>query len=199
MATPLPRDEEETPTTQELVARSRVDREGAFADLYRRIAPAVYAWAALHVHAPLRATIDPEDVLQEVACRAYERFDAYDKERGDFRSWLFGFAHNVLYQALERQRSVGSLQPSRAVDLPDTATSITSRIARDEEIASFVELIHGMPEDDRRLLLYRGLEGLSHERVAKLMGLSPDAVMQRWSRLRGRLRERRLLAGFLAA
>lgn len=198
MDSPQPK-QEHSPTTEDLVARSGGDREGAFGDLYRRVAPAVFAWAALHLHAPLRAQIDPEDVLQEAACRAYERFDTYDVERGDFRGWLFGFARNVLYQAMERLRSTDVAQPTRLNSLPDTATSITSRIARDEGLAAFIAMIEKLPDEDRRLLSYRGLEGLSHERVAELMGLTPDAVMQRWSRLRARLRELRLLTDYLAA
>jgi len=198
MDAPRNRDQQ-PPTTEELFARSGADREGAFGDLYRRVAPAVYAWAALHLHAPLRAQIDPEDVLQEAACRAYERFDTYDSDLGDFRGWLFGFARNVLYQAMDRLRSTDALQPSRLNSLPDTATSITSRIARDEGVATFIEMIGKLSEEDRRLVSYRGLEGLSHERVGQLMGLSPDAVMQRWSRLRSRLREQRLVTDYFAA
>ena len=54
------------PPTEELVKLSQADRDGAFGELYRRVAPAVYAWANLHIHRALRSTLDPEDLLQEV-------------------------------------------------------------------------------------------------------------------------------------
>jgi len=61
-----------------------------FAALYGRAAPALFAWAALHVGEPLRARLDPEDVLQEVSCRAFERFDTFDPGRSSFHAWIFG-------------------------------------------------------------------------------------------------------------
>lgn len=84
-------------------------------------------------------------------------------------------------------------------ELPDTATSITRRVVRNEEIAELLKFVETLSDEDRRLVLYRGLEGLRHERVAQLMELSVDAVMQRWSRLRTRLQERGSLASFVAA
>lgn len=195
-----PGSEPNSDTTGSLAARSGDDPSGAFAGLYRRVAPALFAWASLHLHEPLRVVIDPEDVLQEVACRGYEHFGSYDPARGDFRAWMFGIARNVLYQAMDRLR--GASQPPKAagpaLDLPDTATSITSRVARDEGISRFVEAVRGMPDEDQRLLVYRGLEGLAHGEVAELMGLSVEAVSQRWSRLRARLREEGGLGEFLA-
>ena len=193
--------EEENPATEDVVARVSLDPHGAFSDLYRRVAPAVYTWATLHLRAPLRSIVDPEDVLQEVACRAYEGFDGYDAGQGDFRAWVFGIARNVLYQALDRRRSSGSFVPSPPTlcDLPDSATSVTSRVARDEQVAAFIQSLEELPEEDRRLLSYRGLEGLSHEEIAELMNLRVDAVMQRWSRLLARLRERGGVADFVAA
>jgi RNA polymerase sigma factor (sigma-70 family) len=178
-------------------------QEADFEKLYSGVAPAVYTWACLHVHEPLRALIDPEDVLQEVACRAYEGFAQYDGERASFRQWLFGIARKVLYQAMDRLGS-GSVRPQaldteRMSALPDTATSITRRVSRDEQIATFLGAVAQLPDEDRRLLMYRGLEGLTHERVGELMHLSPDAVAQRWSRLRGRLKERGPVVDFVAA
>ena len=193
---------------QPSAARTPGQASGAaagFVELYRAVAPALYAWAACNLHAPLRASIDPEDVLQEVACRAYENYAGFDERRGNFRGWIFGIARRVLYQAMERLRSSGTpaarpqIETGSLGSLPDTATSITAAIARDEQITAFLEAVDELPRDDRQLLVYRGLEGLSHKEVAELMNLSPEAAMQRWSRLRARLKENHLRLDFVAA
>ncbi len=188
---PPPRPED---ATEDLVDRARADLEGGFADLYGRIAPAVYAWASLHLRDPLRRRLDPEDVLQEVCCRAFQGFRGYDPERSDFRAWIFGIARNVLRQALRRlskSRSGGGEElslSSEAPDVPDTATSISRRVARQEQLTRFLERVNELPDPERLLLIYRGLEGLPHEQVGKLLGVPAKTSAKRWERLRERLK-----------
>jgi len=180
---------------------SRSGTNESFEALYEGVAGAVYAWASLHLRPELRTQLEPEDVLQEVCCRAYARFEEYDPARAPFRSWFFGIAHNVLREAfrnLARSR-VRTGQPFQTsgqelgtgwVDsLPDTATSITTRVARDDQLKAFLRRVGLLPEEDRKLLIYRGLEGLEHSHVGELMDLTPESASKRWQRLRARLRD----------
>ncbi len=190
--------------TEDLVQRARGDLREGFADLYARIAPAVFGWASLHVRGPLRARLDPEDLLQEVTCRAYEAFASYDSERGDFRGWVFGIARNVLQKALRQLARPEVSPPSGAPtsslsNVPDTATSISQRVARDESLREFVDSVQSWSEADRKLLIHRGLEGLPHDEVARLLGLSAETAAKRWQRLRDRLRTDPDSLAFLAA
>ena len=56
-----------------------------------------------------------------------------------------------------------------------------------------------LPEDERQLLLFRGLEGLTHAEVATLLAVTPDAVAKRWQRLCDRLRNEPRWADIIAA
>lgn len=166
-----------------------------FADAYRDAAPALHAWIGLHLGPALRAELDPEDVLQEVACRAFARKDNFDPERGPFRAWLFGIARKVLFQSLERM--TGSGRPDREwlttgglARVPEEATSVTRRVARDETQRRFLDEIEDLPDEERRLVLQRGLEGLPHEEVAESLGIEPSAAAKRWARLLPRLRDK---------
>ena len=76
---------------------------------------------------------------------------------------------------------------TRAHRLPDEATTITRRVARDEGLAAFVRRLEELDDDDRRLLMYRGLEGLAHRDVGELLGVSEETAKKRWLRLRERL------------
>ncbi len=194
----------EEPRTEELVERARGDPGGAFAELYGKVAPAVYGWAGLHLRGALRARLDPEDVLQEVSCRAFERFATFDPAQGEFRAWIFGIARNVLHKAL---RQLARPEAPAAADawapgvtaLPDTATSITRRVARDESLQEFVDAVGEWSEEDRKLLILRGLEGLPHEEVARRLGLNTETAAKRWQRLRERLRQDPRSLALLAA
>jgi RNA polymerase sigma factor (sigma-70 family) len=166
-----------------------------FDELWREAAPAIYAWAVLHVRPPLRASLEPDDVLQEVACRAWAGFGTWDGARGPFRAWAFGIAHNVLREGLRRlaaepgARGGALLSTERWQAVPDTATAVTRAVARDEGLLRFLRRVESLPDDERRLLVWRGLQGLSHAEVADRLATSPDAVAKRWERLRERLRD----------
>lgn len=80
---------------------------------------------------------------------------------------------------------------------PDTATAVSRRLARDEGVAAFAETVQELPEEDRKLVLMYGLEGLSRAEVAARLEVSENAVSKRWTRLKERLRERDLGERFL--
>ena len=170
------------------------DPESSFIRNYENVARALFAWARLHVKPALRRFLEPEDILQEVCCRAYDSFGDYDSTRGEFRNWIFGIAHNVLRENLRRvgrhrESTVGPEKWPSYASLPDDATSISRRIVRDEGLRRFVDRLENLKEDERRLLLYRGLEGMSHGETAELLELSLDATEKRWQRLLAKLRD----------
>jgi RNA polymerase sigma-70 factor (ECF subfamily) len=191
--------------TDALAHGARAGRPGHFDELWRRVAPAVYSWASLHLRPALRARLDPEDVTQEVACRAWAGFATWNEAQGPFRGWIFGIARNVLREALRRlasepaARGASLLTTGHLAALPDTATGVTRAVARDEGLRRFLGRVDALPDDERQLLLFRGLEGLTHAEVATLLSASPDAVAKRWQRLCDRLRNEPRWADIIAA
>ncbi|MFG0317073.1 MAG: sigma-70 family RNA polymerase sigma factor, partial [Planctomycetota bacterium JB042] len=166
-----------------------------FSARWAEVAPAVFAWASLRVPAPLRPRLDPDDLVQEVCCRAFLGIDRFDPAKGPFRAWAFGIAHHVLQAALFElargptvARAPALDEGSRFLDrVPDDATAISRRLARREEFTRFLDVARELDEEDRRLLLLRGLEDLPHEEVARDLGLTPASARKRWERLRARL------------
>ena len=186
-----PDDRDEHLNTQDLARRARAAGSEGFAELYRSVAPAILVWARVQIHANLRSRLDPEDVLQETAARAWQRFAEFDPERANFRTWIFGIGRNVLLEAFRKLNVVGPIVSggitSMIGTLPDTETSITRDVARRESLAAFSEHVSALPREEQRLLLYRGLEERSHEEVAQLLNVSIEAATKRWHRLRDRL------------
>ena len=186
--------------TGPLVRRAREGDVSSFARLYERIAPSLHTWADLRIRPALRVRLEPSDVVQEVWCRAWRQMPSFDPEATPFRPWIFRIAKNVLLEAfrlLERQAGGGGAPgPTTRLfvleNLPDDATAISRRMARDENLASFGEMLRKLDEDDQKLVVHCGLEGLTHKEVAGRLNLSADAVAKRWQRLRTRLHERGL-------
>ncbi len=182
---PLPAD------TLALIQRARRGDVESFNQLYRDLAPALYAWASLHVHAELRPRIDPDDLVQECCYRALRGLETYDPDRAPFRSWIFAIANNVLREAARAlaRLPAGHERIDPGLEIPARTTAITTRMARDESLQGFLQRLQSQPEDDRRLLIYRGLEGLSFEEIGVLVGSSAATVAKRWQRLRDRIQQ----------
>jgi len=166
-----------------------------FGDRWERVAGPVTAWAALQTRGPLGRSVDTDDLVQEVCFHAYRSYSGFDPARGDFRPWVFGVASRVAASLLRksartRARAGSVLRlASRADALPAAVTTLSRRVARDEGLQRFVARVHGLDDDERALLVYRGLEGLSHAEVAALLGLTSAQANKRWQRLRARLRD----------
>ncbi|MFT5052567.1 MAG: RNA polymerase sigma-70 factor (ECF subfamily) [Chlamydiales bacterium] len=178
----------------------------SFAHLYEAIAPALYTWAELRIRPTQRAHLDPQDLVQEVWFRAWRSIERFDAENVPFRLWIFRVAKNVLLEGLRRMQRLdqaGGVGPTTRMfalqNMPDEATAVSRRMAREETLADFAVEIRGLPQEDQKLVVHCGLEGLAYKDVAGRLGISADAVAKRWQRLRARLAEQgvadRLLTG----
>lgn len=179
--------------------RAREGDATGFSTLYGRLAPALYAWARFRLHGPMRAAVDAEDIVQEVWWRALEAFPGFQpRGPGAFRAWIFSIATNV-FRELARRRSpsrnarVETLPP----DLSAEITSITRNLARNDEATRLIDDLSRLDDDDRRLVLHCGLEGLTARDAAPLLGISAEAVKKRWQRLRVTLADRPAWAALL--
>lgn len=179
------------------------DDARAFEREFTAAAPALLTWARLRIRPELRTLLEPEDLVQEVGCRAFAAFAAFDPERASFRQWLFGFANRVLLEALRQLGRSTGLTPATAklgvTNLAATVTTITARIARDERVRAFLARVDELDDPDRALLLRRGLEGQGYGDVAASLGVAEDAVRKRWQRLCERMRDDPVFAALAAA
>lgn len=192
-------------TTTGLIEQIAAGDAEAFAPLYRRLAPSLYVWVSLRVLPEIRHRLDPEDIVQDVWYRVCSHLGTFDPEIGAFRSWVFGIANNLLRDELRklrrRTRIAGVLENRETKNivegLADEATSVTRQVSRNEQVQELLEKSQALDDLDRKLLLFRGLEGLTFAEVARRLDLLPDAVESRWRRLRARLRVHLLPRGLL--
>ena len=162
---------------------------------YPEVAQALRAWSVLRTRGVLGRFLEADDLVQEVCFQAYRSVSGYDAERGSFRRWLFGVASHVAADLLRRAARAnarglgGDMLGSRAGGVPEDATTLSRRVARDEGLLNFLARVEDLEAVDRDLLIWRGLEGLQLGEVATLCGCSEETAKKRWQRLRARLRE----------
>jgi len=188
-------DEPDPPPTESLVDAYRTGAEGSFAQLYERLVPALYAWAALR--AP--RGVDPADLVGDVWLHAVRSMSRYDPARATFRAWLFGVAKKVLLRALrDLERAEPHGERADVERVPDSVTSLSRRYERDDSMLRFLQRIEALEQEERDLVVYCGLEGFTCGEAAVRLGLSEAAATKRWQRLRAELRATEWVVGLLA-
>ncbi len=149
----------------------------------------------------VRARVEAEDILQEVAIAALRSVDRFHGEDfADLRRWLLGIARNriMMLARLEvpktRPRSKTSLTvpPMDPYDLdcikgPPKYDECTSQL---EEVALAIRAIDELPGDQRLVVTLGAMLGVSRSTIAFLLDRSAEAVRFVQLRARRRLRDR---------
>jgi RNA polymerase sigma factor (sigma-70 family) len=174
---------------------SRRRQDPRFEALFAEVAPALYAWAELRIRPTMRARLDPQDLVQEVWIRGMQGFARFDERGVSFRAWAFRIGKNILMESIRALRNDIVGTPGGATSrmlalegVPQDVTSFTQRVAREESVRAFLDQAGALVEVDRMLVVHCGLEGETCAEAALKLGLSEDAAIKRWQRLKARLR-----------
>ena len=127
-----------------------------------------------------------DDLVQDTLERALSRFSLW--RPGNLRAWLFTIMHNLFVNQIKSAAHVDYLADDLLPDLPLRATQSDNLELRDLDRA-----LGRLTAEQREVILLVGLEDLSYEDAAKVIGSPIGTVMSRLSR--GRERLRALLAG----
>jgi RNA polymerase sigma-70 factor (ECF subfamily) len=162
--------------------------------------------ARLQFDPRLRGKLDPSDIVQQTLLQAHEKWDQFrGRTEVERAAWLRVILAHALADAarkygqgvLGRERSLEmSLEESsRRLErwLEDSQPSPGQGIDRHEQLLRLAEVLAGLPEDQRRAVELRHLQGLSVAEIGRQMGRSTAAVgglLQRGLRaLRGMLED----------
>lgn len=170
-----------------LVARSREGCHDAYAELIGRHRDRIYrfclGWTG--------NAQDAEELCQDVFVRAYSALPRYQGEQ-HFAAWLFRIARNRCHDhhrsRARRDASMNRpLESSGVVDFTAPGLSPDETAADSEALAKLRQAIASLPERLREVLVLCGVEGLSQEECAELLGCSRRAVEGRLYRARQEL------------
>jgi RNA polymerase sigma-70 factor, ECF subfamily len=139
-----------------------VDFDSVFATLY----PSLYRY--LH-----RLTGD-EDAAEDIAQEAFVRLLRQSLPEAEIRPWLFTVAMNLVRdRARKRERRKRLL--TTAPPLVTRPELQDEEMERTERIRGVRDVLDGLPERDRQLLLMRE-EGFKYDEIAAVIGVAPASV-----------------------
>lgn len=124
-----------------------------------------------------------DDLVQDTLERAWGRFSLWQR-RGEVRAWMFGIMHNLFIDRVRSQRSRSEQDAGdELAETPDRATQ-SDRL----EVRDLDRVLQRLPPEQREVLLLVGVEEMSYQEVARVVGVPLGTVMSRLSRARERLR-----------
>lgn len=126
-----------------------------------------------------------DDLVQDCLERAWSRFHLW-REGSNVRTWLFTIMHNLHANAARS----ASRRP-RTVALEDDLPAQPVRATQEDglEVALVEDGLARLPEEQRAVILLVGLEDMSYQEAADVLGVPVGTVMSRLHRGRERLRE----------
>ncbi|WP_030390008.1 RNA polymerase sigma factor [Streptomyces sp. NRRL S-241] len=125
---------------------------------------------------------DAEDAAQEALIILYRKVGML-RASGALASWMFRIVRN---ECLRRARRA----PHERAPLPDTAVRSAEEEALQRlEAARVARAIASLPEDQRRVLIMRDIQGHSGRTAADALGLTTAAMKSRLHRARAALHD----------
>jgi RNA polymerase sigma-70 factor (ECF subfamily) len=193
--------------TLRLLQLVRAGKPGALDRLLGRHRPYLRQLVGLRLDSPLRARVDPSDVVQEAQLEAVRRLDNFlGQPPMPFRLWLRQIAYDRLLMLRRQHLGAACRAAARDVALPDRSSLALARqllapgpspsehLTRRESARRVHQALAQLPDADHEILLMRNFEGLSNQEVAQVLRINPAAASQRYGRALLRLRQL-LLAG----
>jgi RNA polymerase sigma-70 factor, ECF subfamily len=167
------------PTDESLVACVTLGDAPAFALLYDRYAPAVYALAA-HALGAARA----EEIVQEVFLRLWQRAGQFDPERSVFGAWFMAIArHRVLDElrrlSQERRTAAAGDAERLLARAPDPALEPEHEVWLRDAARAVRLALADLPDDQRRVLVLSYFGGFTQSAMAERLGWPLGTVKKR--------------------
>ncbi|HEX5068286.1 MAG TPA: sigma-70 family RNA polymerase sigma factor [Myxococcota bacterium] len=181
----------------EAVTRSRDGDQDAFRVLVER-----YQGRAYRLAARLLGDADlARDAVQEGFLKAYGSLGRFEGRSG-FYTWLYRLVFNLCIDMKRRDRSSRHVEwndetAARLAPTDDTPPDSGPAIEfdRGELRVALAQAVEQLPEEARRTLLLREVDGLSYAEIAEALGIPKGTVMSRLHHARRRVRQLLVEAG----
>jgi RNA polymerase sigma factor (sigma-70 family) len=199
MPAPASSPDDHDPTSQ-CIAGAATGDVASQAALVERFTPVLLAQARYRM-AHVRGC-EPEDVVQETWAQALPKLRDLAPRDQRWTPVLLKFLSVVLLRTVNdlMRRSMrrrggdvghGGEQPSHASPLaqaPAEVSGVVTRLARADRACAVQVALQQLPDEEREVIVLRGIEQLPNRDVARLLGVDDSAVTRRYQRALQRLR-----------
>jgi RNA polymerase sigma-70 factor (ECF subfamily) len=164
------------------------DRQDRFLSFLRPLQRELEGYARKMLWEPQEAG----DALQNAVLRAFAAFDRY-REDASFRGWMYRILTNEIF-TLNRRHSRRAkfefqLAPEELAALAGAAVDADGAQAWAENLDDrLTAALHSLPENERAVLVMRGIGALPYHEIAEALEMPLGSVMGYLSRARQKMR-----------
>ncbi len=173
----------QTPSERLLVEAAQAD-PSKFGALYEQNFERVYFFIASRVRG--RSTV--EDLTSEVFHKALANLPTYERRGTPFAAWLYRIASNAIADHCKRANREQQADDD-TFDTPDPVNISSKEMKSVERHALLCRLVERLPENQRRVISDRFIEGCNIKDIARRLNKSEGAVKQLQFRALQTLRE----------
>lgn len=172
---------------RELIARLQKRDEAAFEELIRQYEKKVYTLC----FRMCGNSEDAEEAAQDAFLALWRGIDRFRQE-STLSTWIYRLATNACIDTLRRRKkqsgSVSLDDEELFVDAVDTSPQPQETVEHRETQKLLQEGLSALPEEYRKVLILREIEGLSYTEIAESASIELGTVKSRISRGRSLLR-----------
>jgi len=131
------------------------------------------------------------DIAQETFVRAYGNRTSFRADSSVY-TWLYRILYNLCISAIRKKKIVSFLSfdsQTERIDYPSTDSGPDEPCERKEILMTVKAALQELPVRQRTVFSMKQLEGLKHEEIAKVMGISVGAVKASYFHAVQKLRE----------
>ncbi len=168
-----------------MLRRIATERDrAAFIEVYEYFAPRVKSFL-LGQNVPPAAA---DDVLQEVMLAVWNKAGLFDPDKAAPSTWIFAIARNKRIDRIRRETKP-ELDPDEPSLQPAAPDAADDDLMHGQRKAAVAAALAELPDDQRIVIEYSFLKGLSHGEIAEQLGLPLGTVKSRIRLAFGRLRK----------
>lgn len=167
-----------------ILADIRAAQDGA-AGAYARIVKSWGGRLLRFCRNNLPATIDAEDVVQDVLLTAWQKLPGLD-DRSRFRAWMYTIARNRCREVIRTagRRATDPVSPEEVAVKIDSRQDPARAHARDAAMMALRKSVAGLPDTQRSIWVMAQIDGLGYAEIADIEGLPLSTVRGRLARAR---------------
>jgi RNA polymerase sigma-70 factor (ECF subfamily) len=156
--------------------------------------PFLLAQAHYRVGRHLRGLYDPEDLVQRTWAIALGRLDTIQPRRDRYTPVVMSFLSSVLLQDyrnllrkhINRRRELqvdgesGDTSKDQMAQIPATTSGVTTKAIRSARVAELWKAMQKLPDEDREVLILRGIEQLPYKAIEAKLGINIGTLRWRY-------------------
>ena len=157
----------------ELIRAIQRGDTAAVEEMYRRYFPLVWRYACSQFWGDIPCA---EDVTSETFLAALHSIGTISPERALLGGWLLGIARHKAADLRRKARDLDGTLQAASIHVPPDNCQSSARMERDEVRGAVGRTLESMAEDQRVVLEWKYLDGLSVREIADALGRTEKAT-----------------------